>query len=194
MTPVSDTHEPDQPDTPDAPDRSAPGAGRLGQMSPALIATLITIPVMVLVGFITFAALRPDDATPVDGYAAPQSSSTQCSAFVAALPATFEGFGDKQIADDGRVTWSSDDGSSPITLRCGVDRPTELSPSSNLQVVNPVQWFITETDEVSGQAYVCVDHRPYVALWVPANAGNAPITDISAVIAKELESAPLDFG
>ena len=43
-----------------------------------------------------------------------------------------------EIADDGRVTWSSDDGSSPITLRCGVERPTELSPSSNLQVVNAI--------------------------------------------------------
>ena len=41
---------------------------------------------------------------------------------------------------------------------------------------------------------MCVDHRPYVAMWIPTNAGNGPITDISGLIDRTLERGPLDFG
>ena len=55
---------------------------------------------------------------------------------------------------------------------------------------------MTASDSIagSGEAYVSVDHRPYVAMWVPANAGNGPITDVSATIEEVLPRAPLDFG
>ena len=77
-------------DAPTADNGSAPGAeadagsdDRYGRaesgrgLSPALVATLVAIPVMVLAGFITFAALRGDtDAvTPIDGYAAASASA-----------------------------------------------------------------------------------------------------------------------
>ncbi|MGC4960150.1 DUF3515 domain-containing protein [Gordonia sp. DT101] len=163
------------------------------RLSPALIATLVAIPVMVLIGFITFAALRPDDTTPIESYATGESSSADCGKLIAALPQTFDGFGDKQV-DGTTVKWPADGDGDAVTLRCGISRPSELSPTSNLQVINPVQWFITDTVEGSGQAYVCVDHRPYVAMWIPANAGNGPITDVSAVIEQTLPRGPLDFG
>ncbi|MBD0023927.1 DUF3515 family protein [Gordonia pseudamarae] len=163
------------------------------RLSPALIATLVTIPVVVLTFFIVVAALKPDaEANPVASLAAPGSSSTECAALVDALPDRFDGFSDKKTSDDGLVRYTSSDGD--IVLRCGVDRPAGLAPTSNLQVVNPVQWFMTDTRDGSGQAYVSVDRRPYVALWLPVNAGNAPITDISAIISKTLPMAPLDFG
>lgn len=163
------------------------------RLSPALIATLVAIPAMVIVGFIAFAALRPDPTTPIEEYTAGESASADCGRLIAELPQTFEGFGDKQV-DGTTVRWPADGDGDPVTLRCGISRPSELSPTSNLQVINPVQWFITDTVEGAGQAYVCVDHRPYVAMWIPANAGNGPITDVSAVIERTLPRGPLDFG
>ncbi|WP_124706532.1 DUF3515 domain-containing protein [Gordonia insulae] len=163
------------------------------RLSPALIATLVTIPVIVIVGFITFAALRPEEKSPIESYTVAESASPECAKLVAEVPQTFEGFGDKQV-NGSTVTWPADGDGEAVTLRCGISRPSELSPTSNLQVIHPVQWFITDTVEGSGQAYVCVDHRPYVAMWIPANAGNGPITDVSAVIERTLPRGPLDFG
>lgn len=178
------------------PESTPPGAHSGPRLSPALIATLITIPVMVIVGFITYAALKSSQSsgTPVDSYAAAESSvSADCAKFLAALPDSFEGFGTKSV-DGGTASWSGPDGGDPVQVRCGVNRPSDLAPSSRLQTVNGVQWFITDTVEGRGQAYVCVDHRPYVALWVPASGGNASITDVSATIGKVLPAGPLDFG
>ena len=171
--------------------------GRSGpRLSPALIATLVTIPIMVIVGFITYAALKSSDQqqTPVDSYTAATSADAgRCATLMAALPESFEGFGTKQVDGD-TATWKGSDGGDPVTVRCGVDRPSELAPSSRLQTVNGVQWFITDTIENRGQAYVCVDHRPYVALWVPVSGGNSSITDVSAAIGRVLPTGPLDFG
>lgn len=163
------------------------------KLRPALIATLVAIPVLVLAGFITYAALRPDATTPIESYNTDASASADCAKFLAALPDHFDGFGTKQV-DGTTVKWPASGDGDAVTLRCGISRPSELSPTSNLQVVNPVQWFITDTVDGSGQAYVCVDHRPYVAMWIPVGAGNGPITDVSAIIAKTLPTGPLDFG
>ncbi|WP_235831299.1 DUF3515 domain-containing protein [Gordonia zhaorongruii] len=168
------------------------------QLSPALIATLVVIPVVVLALFIAFAAVnysnRPgDDPSPVEGYATAQGAGAdKCPSFIDALPDTLGDYTGKSV-DGTTVRWGKDD-SEPIVVRCGVERPAELAPTSSLQVIDPVQWFMTDTVRGVGQAYVSVDHRPYIAVWVPSGAGNAPITDVSALVAKHLERAPLDFG
>lgn len=172
-----------------APDQPA-AAPRL---HPALIATLVAIPVMVIVGFITFAALKPDDASPIDAYTTASNTTGDCAKLIAALPTTFKGFENRGIDGDS-ARWASTSGGEAISLRCGVGRPDGLAPSSRLQVVHPVQWFITDTIDGRGQAYVAVDHRPYVAVWVPLNAGNTPITEISGIIDRTLPRAPLDLG
>ena len=162
------------------------------RLSPALIATLVAIPIMVLTFFIVVAALKPDSpSNPVQSLAAPDADSAECVKLVAALPERFDGFSGKKVGD-GVVRYPSADGD--IVVRCGVERPGDLAPTSSLQVVNPVQWFMTDTREGSGQAYVAVDRRPYVALWLPITAGNGPISDISAAISKTFPVAPLDFG
>ncbi|MCH5643053.1 MULTISPECIES: DUF3515 domain-containing protein [unclassified Gordonia (in: high G+C Gram-positive bacteria)] len=178
--------------------RPAERYGSGPRLSPALIATLVTIPIMVLVGFITYAALnQDDDPTPVDNYTVDTAVAPACEKFLAALPEHFDGFGAKEVRGQ-NATWPASGDGDDLTLRCGVTRPADLAPSSKLQVVDapgsePVQWFIVDTIEGQGQSYVAVDHRPYVALWVPANAGNGPITDITGVIAKTLPPGPLEF-
>ena len=180
---------------------TASGDGRHGsepRLSPALIATLVAIPVMVIAGFIAYAALRSDPTNPVESYTAEETASKECAALLEKAPETFEGYGAKEISEN-RASWPAQGSGDDILLRCGVARPAELAPDSRLQLVQAsghrgVQWFITDTVEGSGQAYVAVDHRPYVALWVPSTAGNAPITDISGVIDETLARGPLDLG
>ncbi|MFT3661724.1 MAG: DUF3515 domain-containing protein [Gordonia sp. (in: high G+C Gram-positive bacteria)] len=171
--------------------------GRTG-LSPALIATLVTVPVMVLTAFLVFAVLKNNRVpeSPIRSYPASseKAETDRCAAFIEKLPASFGDYRDKEV-DGNLVRWTFPDASSnePLELRCGVARPEGLAPTSSLQVVNAVQWFITDTDETRGQAYVLVDRRPYLAMWVPAEAGNAPLTDVSD-LAADLPSAPLDFG
>lgn len=178
-------------------DPAGPGADPAAgpRLSPALIATLVAVPVTVLIVFIAFAALHSAQvrSTPIDSYATAPSPAGTCSALLAAAPDHFDGFDAKKIDGD-TARWGSTRDETPLTLRCGVARPSALSPSSGLQEVYPVQWFLTEGTSDSGQAFVAVDHRPYVALWIPLNSGNGPITDISGLIEKKLPKAPLDFG
>ena len=192
----SDDTQQDPVDGESAEDSARYGGG--GRLSPALVATLVAIPVMVLAGFIVFAAMRPDPVTPIESYDSVGPVAAECTRLLTEAPDTFEGFGTKEVSGD-RATWPSTGPGDDMTLRCGVTRPAELSPTSNLQEIHAagqagVQWFITDTVDGSGQAYVCVDHRPYVAMWIPTNAGNGPITDISGLIDRTLERGPLDFG
>jgi len=165
-----------------------------GRLSPALIATLVAIPVMVIAGFITVAVLKSnaDTEVPIDSYATIAQDADKCGDFLDSLPRSYDEFTDKK-RDGDTVRWT-DDENRQVVLRCGVARPTALAPTSALQVIHPVQWFITDTQEGVGQAYVAVDHRPYIAVWLPAGAGSGAITDISAAIDEQLPAAPLDFG
>lgn len=170
------------------------------RLSPAVIASIITIPVMVIVGFITYAVVKTDSSasadTPVKSMSAPQQSSPDCAKFIAALPETFDGFGKRETSDDGMVSWPpGDQVPGPVQVRCGVDRPVSLSPTSGLQVVDPVQWFLVSAEtDARGFLWYAVDHRPYVAIWLPENVGNGPIQQLSTIIDATLPKAPIDLG
>ncbi|MCK0519415.1 DUF3515 domain-containing protein [Williamsia sp. DF01-3] len=170
------------------------------RLSPAVIASIVAIPVMVIVGFITYAVVGTDgatsDDTPLKTMAAPERDSPECAKLIAALPESFDGFGKRETAADGLVTWApGDQVAGPVQVRCGVDRPESLSPTSGLQVVDPVQWFsVSATTEAKGFLWYAVDHRPYVAIWLPENVGNGPIQQVSQLIDQNLTSAPIDLG
>jgi hypothetical protein len=170
------------------------------RLSPAVIASIITIPVMVIVGFITYAVIKTDSDvssnTPLKSMAAPEQTSPDCVKFLAALPERFDGFGKQEKADDGLVSWPpGDQVPGPVQVRCGVDRPESLSPTSGLQVVDPVQWFsVSASTEAKGFLWYAVDHRPYVAIWLPENVGNGPIQQVSQLIDQNLPTAPIDLG
>ncbi|MFZ2510943.1 MAG: DUF3515 domain-containing protein [Gordonia sp. (in: high G+C Gram-positive bacteria)] len=167
------------------------------RLSPGLIATLVAIPTMAIIGFIAFAALKTAEAAkiPIDSYATSTEAADKCGPLIAALPDTFDGFGGKQV-DGNTVRWEptrGEDSADPVVFRCGVARPDRLAPTSALQVINAAQWFQTESIEGRGQAWVLVDRRPYVAMWVPTGAGNAPLTQVSN-LSDDLAPMPLDFG
>ncbi|MFT3900504.1 MAG: DUF3515 domain-containing protein [Gordonia sp. (in: high G+C Gram-positive bacteria)] len=161
-----------------------------GRLSPAFAATLIAVPAMILAGFITFALLRPDPTTPLDAMPAAPDAARACAPLMAALPAKLGDYGHRSVSGT-TARWRSDNGDS-VVLRCGVARPAGLEPSSRLQVVDAAQWFITD-EQQTGVAYVAVDHRPYVALWLPRDSGPAPISETTALIDKTLARAPLEL-
>ncbi len=182
--------EPTERDSVDRPSES--------RRSPALIATIVAIPVMVVVAFIVFAAAKSTSSPgplPLQSASAPQSGEPDCARLIAALPATFSGFGQRSESD-GLIEWAKDgDAAGPVQLRCGVPRPADLAPTSALQTVDPVQWFQrAPRDGEKGALWFAVDHRPYIALWLPNNSGNGAISDVSQIIEKILPLAPIDLG
>lgn len=174
-----------------APASTSPIRDADGRLSAAFLATLIAVPVMIIVGFITFAALRGGAGSPLDGMEAQPGTEQACAPLMASLPSALGAYADKSVSGSA-AKWRAGNGDA-VFLRCGVVRPPGLAPSSRLQVVDSAQWFITD-DRDNGVAYVAVDHRPYVALWLPMNSGTAPISDITALIDKHLVRAPLQLG
>ncbi|WP_033295254.1 DUF3515 domain-containing protein [Amycolatopsis jejuensis] len=124
---------------------------------------------------------------------APQSGSADCTKLISAVPATLTSNG-KEIsprtlaepAPKATIAWGTPD---PIVLRCGLDRPPELTPTSPLRVVNGVQW-LQVTQDGSATWYV-VDRPVYAALTVPDSAGTGPLQAISDTVAAQLPVKPV---
>ena len=127
--------------------------------------------------------------------AAPAASSAPCGLLVAALPAEVTSGQTKLPRRDltvpappGVVAWG-DAEHDPVVLRCGLDRPVELTPTAELLEVSGVKWLRipgTDTD-----TWVVVDRPVYIALTVPAGSGSGPLQDASAAVRSALPPAPL---
>ncbi|GHF63570.1 hypothetical protein FHX82_003075 [Amycolatopsis bartoniae] len=126
---------------------------------------------------------------------APQADSPECATLVPALPAQLTSNGKtldhREIAEPAppaTVAWGAPDA---IVLRCGIDRPAELTPTAQLRVVSGVQWLPVEGDGTS--TWYVVDRNVYVGLTVPDSAGTGPLQTISDVVAAKLPAVPLRF-
>jgi hypothetical protein len=126
---------------------------------------------------------------------APASGSPECATLIAALPATLPG--DQQPwsrrelakpAPPATAAWS-DPTHQPVVLRCGIDRPAELTPTSQLRVVSGVQWLPVVGDGAT--TWYLVDRQVYVALTIPAAASTGPLQDVSAVVGRTLTAVPI---
>lgn len=121
---------------------------------------------------------------------APQAESPQCAAVLAALPPELVIGGDRvprrELAPPGpaaTVAWG-DASHDPITVRCGMDAPAELTPTSPLVDVSGVSWLkITAGGNTS---WLAADRPVFVALTVPQNSGSGPLQDLSAVLRDSL--------
>ncbi|MFE0027823.1 DUF3515 domain-containing protein [Amycolatopsis sp. NPDC059021] len=126
---------------------------------------------------------------------APQAGSPDCATLMGAVPAELVSAGKKltprTLADPAppsTIAWGDTD---PIVLRCGLERPPELTPTATLRQINGVQW-LQVPGEGSATWYV-VDRGVYSALTVPDSAGTGPLQDISGTIAAKLPARPLKF-
>jgi hypothetical protein len=102
-----------------------------------------------------------------------------CSALMADLPATVLD-GKRREVEPGRhsAAW----GDPPITLRCGVDKPPELSAASACYEVNGVGWFAEEAS--GGYLFTTIGRTAYVEVGVPseyAPEANA-LVDLAATV------------
>jgi type II secretory pathway pseudopilin PulG len=121
---------------------------------------------------------------------APKATTPECSAVLAALPGDLMVDGTRvprrQLAapaPPATVAWG-DPGHDPMTVRCGIEAPGELTPTAELVVISGVSWLqITESDVTS---WIAVDRPVYVALTLPANSGSGPVQEVSAVLASTL--------
>ncbi|MCE6999691.1 DUF3515 domain-containing protein [Saccharothrix sp. S26] len=127
---------------------------------------------------------------------APKAGSGECEALLPALPGQLVSNGvalpRRDLASPapaGAVAWG-DEWHEPVVLRCGLDRPGDLTPTSQLRVISDVQWL--EVSEGGSATWYVVDRPVYVALTVPSDAGTGPLQDVSATIRDTLAKGPVD--
>ena len=138
---------------------------------------------------------RRSGPLPLAPVPAAEADTPECRAVLDALPAELELDGDRvprrQLAEPAppaTVAWGDRD-HDPVVLRCGLDDPAELTPTSKLVDVSGVSWF--ELAEGSNSTWLAVDRPVRVALTLPAGTGTGPIQDISELLAKTLTKQPV---
>lgn len=126
---------------------------------------------------------------------APDARTTSCTALMKALPNTLPDSGKTlprlpiaEPAPPAAAAWGASRGE-PVVLRCGLPRPTELTPTSALREISGVRWLPIEGDGAT--TWVAVDRGVYVALTVPADSGTGPLQDVSAAIGGTLPAKPV---
>ncbi|TKG72027.1 DUF3515 domain-containing protein [Prauserella endophytica] len=125
---------------------------------------------------------------PLVSIPAPKSGSPECAKVIEAAPGELESSGETlarrelaQPAPPATVAWGTDN---PVVLRCGLERPPELTPTSYLRQINGVRWL-----EVPGEGaatWYVVDRPVYLALTVPAGSGTGPLQQVSDTIRDSL--------
>ncbi|WP_433869814.1 DUF3515 domain-containing protein [Saccharopolyspora sp. CA-218241] len=128
---------------------------------------------------------------------APDAGSPGCGAVLAALPEEMP-VGDARVprrelaepAPEATAAWG-DAEHDPITVRCGVGAPAELTPTSPLLSVSGVGWLEVSTG--GNTSYFAVDRPVLVALTMPEGSGTAPLQELSRVVGDALPRTPV-FG
>ncbi|MFV2195916.1 DUF3515 domain-containing protein [Nocardiopsis sp. LOL_012] len=121
----------------------------------------------------------------------PRSDGTTtevCTGFVSALPDTLLDTERATVRPDTGVTaaW----GDPPIGVRCGIPRPSTLSPDSVLQEVDGVLWLPQPEDEPT--LFIAVGRTAYVELMVPPTYGPpaAALTTLSTLVEEHVPALP----
>jgi hypothetical protein len=103
-----------------------------------------------------------------------------CVDFVGALPDTLSGQESQETDPESSLTaaW----GEPAIIVRCGVQRPAALEPSSQLTTVNGVDWFAEEL--TGGYLFTTYGRQAYVEVTVPDDYAPeiGPVTELSAAV------------
>lgn len=129
---------------------------------------------------------------------APAAGTPECAGVLAAVPHEMPSGTDTLTRRDltppvppATVAWAGRH-SQPVVLRCGLDRPAELTPTSELRDVSGVQWLPISGD--GGTTWLVVDRPVYVALTLPSDAGTGPLQDISETMRTTLPARAPDIG
>lgn len=163
---------------------------------PLVIALVLVV--ALVVGVLIAASLvrnRPLEPLGLAAVAAPAAASADCARLLAALPEQLDGGplgaqDRRQLrapAPAGTAGW----GEPPVVLRCGLDRPADLTASSQLLGVTGVQFLEIPGGDMS--TWVAVDRPVYVAVALPPTSGSGPLQQLAGIIDRILPKRDVDI-
>ena len=127
------------------------------------------------------AALPPITTAP----APPSANATveaTCAQVISGLPLQLGPLPPRTIQTERAVAW----GDPPIILRCGVNRPADLTPGSTTPavLVGDVYWFRTSRGDAD--VFTSIDRAVYVEVSVPPKQSYMPLPTLGTAIAAKL--------
>ncbi|MFN2494351.1 MAG: DUF3515 domain-containing protein [Pseudonocardiaceae bacterium] len=168
----------------------------LAGMPCRLLGIALALAVALVVGVLIAAAVVRGQARAqpgplsLAGVPAPAATSADCGRLLAALPDELDGdLARRQLAapvPSGTAAW----GDPPVVLRCGLDRPAELTATSWLLDVSGVAFLqLSQLSDAGITSWVAVDRPVYVVVTMPADAGSGPLQQLAEVISDTLPPA-----
>jgi len=197
---------------PAATDSKKPASVRSDRRSAARLATLIAVPVTVVLLAVAVLAerhsgsgaepLAPASSAPATAKASkalpsvkvappPALSAAQqraCQDLISALPTDLGDLPARPV--DSSSPYVAAWGEPAVTLRCGVRRPPSFIATADVQQINGVTWFPERRGATT--AWVVVDRPVYVEVLVPAADASAPVARLSTAVTAALKPRPLD--
>ncbi|MGH3929587.1 MAG: DUF3515 domain-containing protein [Pseudonocardiaceae bacterium] len=174
------------------------GTRRQVGMPRLLSAVALILPMALVVGVLVTASVVRGQRPPpllLPVAAAPEADSADCAHLAATLPQELDGGAQGSLDRRELAAAVPSDvaawGEPPVVLRCGLDRPAELTATSRLLDISGVQFL--ETPHPTASAWVAVDRPRYVAVVLPPGSGSGPLQQIAEVITETLPARPLDL-
>lgn len=163
-----------------------------------LLGIALALPLALVVGVLVVAALvrsQPQGPVGLAVVPAPAADSANCARLLAALPEQLDGGEQgalvrRQLAAPvpaGAAAW----GEPPVVLRCGLDRPADLTATSRLLAISGAQFL--EISRAGTSTWVAVDRPVYAVVDLPAVTGSGPLQQIATVIANTLPRRDVDI-
>ena len=194
---------------PAATDSQKPAPARDDRRSAARLATLVAVPVTLVLLAVAVVAARhagsgaepvaPATSAPASAAALPSikvapppplSAGQQqaCQQLISALPTDLGDLPARPV--DSPSPYVAAWGEPAVTLRCGVARPPSFVATADVQQINWVSWFAERRGPTT--AWVVVDRPVYVEVLAPAAAASAPVARLSTAVTAALKPRPLD--
>ncbi|MBQ1075282.1 DUF3515 family protein [Micromonospora sp. C31] len=194
-SPMTDSAQPDEVAEPAETSPERPARDRTTRGA-ALVATLIALPVTVLVGALAFSQLSPDEraepaATPSATTAGPRSTApvemaapalaerpaTVCRALLSQLPSTVNDLPQRPVTAGPEQNAAY--GDPALTVACGGAEPA-VGETDDVWTVNRVCWYATE--QADATVLTTLDRETPVTVRVPRSYGQAlqwvaPVSD-----------------
>ena len=141
---------------------------------------------------------RADEPLALAAVPAPSAGSADCHALIERLPDALVSAGSHRLGrrvlaapePAGAAAWGPDE--NLVTLRCGLERPAELTRTATLLDISGVRWLRLAGDGLS--TWVAVDRPVYVALTQGDVIGTGPLQDVSSAITAALPAQRVQPG
>jgi hypothetical protein len=167
----------------------------------ALIATAITLPLVVLLAFALDAGRHKGSPRPLGPVvvSTPPSvaaaAAESCEKVIEKLPVKLDGMAPRAVhgsstSVDTRyvVAW----GHPPVVLSCGVGRPPTLKPGSDVELFGIGQGqhnaLVLATHTKTTDVFTVVDRPVYVSIAVPKSLNRDPVSVLAGLVSDALPS------